>query len=174
MIRTSVSESLTFLRENRLSTILSRVRAREVPWLIQFCVYAACGVLSTLFFIAQVVLLSKYFIPAFDGMKIDGEVLTPGLRAKNLLINNSIAFVSTNLFTYAINVLFVFKRGRHHVVAEFLYFTGVSLAAFALSQIAGPLLVSEVNLPTWAAIFTNTIASMMINFAARKFFVFQS
>lgn len=174
MFRTSVSESINFLRENRLSTVLSRIRAREVPWLIQFCVYAACGVLSTLFFVAQVVLLSKYFIPAFDGMEIDGKVLTPELRARNLLINNSIAFVSTNLFTYAINVLFVFKRGRHHLVVEFFYFTGVSLASFALSQIAGPLLVSELNLPTWAAISTNTIASMLINFAARKFFVFQS
>lgn len=174
IMRSSVSEAFTFFRDNRLSTIWSRIRAREVPWLIQFGVYGFCGALSTVVFVGQVILLSKYVIPAFDGMIVDGAPITQDLRAKNLLINNSIAFFVTNLFTYVVNVLLVFKRGRHHPFAEFFYFTLVNLVSFGISQVAGPWLIHQFNIPTWAAILTNAVASALINYAARKFFVFKN
>ena len=173
IMRSSVSEALTFFRENRLPAIWSRIRAREVPWLIQFGVYGFCGLLSTVVFVGQVILLSKYVIPAFDGMIVDGAPITQDLRAKNLLINNTIAFFVTNLFTYVVNVLLVFKRGRHHPFAEFFYFTMVNLVSFGISQVAGPWLIHQWNIPTWAAILTNAVASALINYAARKFFVFK-
>ena len=101
------------------------------------------------------------------------RLITQELRARNLFLNNSIAFVSTNLFTYFVNVRRVFKRGRHGVFTEFLFFTAVNLASFLLSQVAGPLLVREWNLPTSVAIATHAVAALLINFASRKFLIFQ-
>lgn len=173
MIRTSLIEALDFLRSHPLREILNRIGRREVPWLVQFSVYAACGVVSALLFVTQVVLLSRWFLPAFEGMEVDGQAITQELRARNLFLNNSIAFVSTNLFTYFVNVRLVFKQGRHGVLTEFLFFTAVNLASFLLSQVAGPLLVREWNLPTSVAIATNAVAALLINFASRKFLIFQ-
>ena len=169
----ALSDSLDFLRKNDFKTILARIRERNVPGLIQFAVYSMCGGLATVVFLGTVVILSKKFIPAYEGMIVNGEVISDSLRAKNLLINNTIAFFLANIVAYVTNILFVFKGGRHHPVLEFLYFTLVSGVAFAISQIAGPWLVKEFGVPTNVAILTNLVTSMLLNFAGRKFFVFK-
>ena len=43
-----------------------------------------------------------------------------------------------------------------------------------ISQFAGPWLVHQYGLPTWVAIITNIGASILLNFAIRKFFVFKA
>ena len=67
----------------------------------------------------------------------------------------------------------VFKRGRHHPWMEFFYFTLVNFVCFAISQIAGPWLVKHFGIATNIAIFTNAVVAALINFVARKFFVFK-
>lgn len=169
----SVVETLTFLRENSWKEIFSRIRKRELPWLMQFGIYAFCGGLATVVSVAQVVFLSKYIIPAYEGMIVDGVLMTDELRAHNLLINNSIAFLTTNVFVYFMNVLLVFKRGRHGPWTEFFYFTLVNAFSFAISQIAGPWLIHQFGIPTNVAIFTNAFVAALVNFVARKFFIFK-
>jgi len=68
----SISEALLFLRHNRINIIFGRIRAREVPWIIQFGVYGFCGLMATLVYVGQVIILSKYVLPAFEGMTVDG------------------------------------------------------------------------------------------------------
>jgi putative flippase GtrA len=173
-MKSSISDAIDFLRTNDLKTILSRIRERRVPIVIQIGVYGMCGGLATVVFLAIVVTLSKTAIPAYEGMIVDGQPITDGIRAKNLLINNTIGFLIANVVAYVTNILFVFQGGRHHPVMEFFYFTLISTIGFAISQVAGPWLVNQFGVPTNVAILTNTIASMMINFVCRKFFVFKA
>lgn len=169
----AITESLDFLRKNDFKTILTRIRERNVPGLIQFGVYSMCGGLATVVFLGTVIILSKTLIPAYEGMIVDGKAITDDLRATNLFINNCIAFFLANIVAYVTNIMFVFKPGRHHPVMEFLYFTLVSGVAFGISQIAGPWLIHKFGVPTNVAILTNLVTSMLLNFAGRKFFVFK-
>lgn len=168
-----IADSLAFLRGNDVKTILSRIRQRQVPPLIQFAVYGMCGGLSTFIYLAISVALSCTLIPAMDGMIVDGAVITDALRAKNLLINNCIAFAIANVVAYVTNILFVFHTGRHHPVLEFVYFTSVSFLSFGISQIAGPWLVSHFGVSTKFALLSNVVASALLNFVFRKYFVFK-
>lgn len=169
----AISETLAFLRQNNLRTILARIRERNVPALMQFVVYGICGGLATVVFLGTVITLSMTIVPAYEGMTVNGQPITDALRAKDLLINNTIGFLIANVVAYVTNILFVFKTGRHHPVMEFLYFTMVSGVSFAISQVAGPWLVSRFGVATNVAILTNLVTSMMLNFVARKFFVFK-
>jgi putative flippase GtrA len=192
----AISESIAFLRKNDLKTILARIRSRDVPPLIQFALYGMCGGLATVTFIGTVVYLSMTLVPAYEGRKVAAQALlhargfsilwpapeandssaieiTNQIRSLNLLFNNCIAFLLANVVAYVSNILIVFKTGRHHPVMEFLYFTLVSGVAFGISQVAGPWLVNQFGVSTNVAILTNLVASMLLNFAGRKFFVFQ-
>ncbi len=168
-----ISELFTFFFRQHPSEIWTRVRERDVPWIVQLALYGFCGVLAMVVAVTQVVILSKTIIPAYEGMIVNGQMMTDALRAKNLFINNTIAFFTTNVLVYLLNVTFVFKRGRHHPSLEFFYFTLINGLSFILSQIAGPWLVHQFGVPTNIAIFTNTVFAVTINFLARKFFVFR-
>lgn len=198
-MRRQTVEALEFFFKQSPATIWRRLRAREMPWMVQLMVYGLCGVLATVVSVGQVVILSKTLIPAYEGMLIEpssaiirfissllpghaelvveaeknGFVLSDTLRAKHLLVNNTIAFVTTNVFVYWMNVMFVFKRGRHNPWVEFLWFTVINGVSFGLSQIAGPWLVHRFGITTNLAILTNTLFAVAINFVARKFFVFK-
>jgi putative flippase GtrA len=169
----AIRDYFDFLWLNSPKEMWRRIRTQDVPWLIQLSVYGFCGVLATVMSVGIVILLGLYVIPAFDDMIVDGAPITDKLRSRNLLINNTIAFFPTNVFVFYINVLLVFKRGRHHPWMEFLFFTLINFGGFALSQIAGPWLVRQFGIATSIAIFTNAIFAALINFVARKFFVFK-
>ena len=193
----ALSESIAFFRENDLKTILARIRARDVPGLVQFGLYSLCGGFATATFLVVVVALSKTVIPAYSDMKVATDPLVhflgyslfwpapssgafiildhdhDNIRALNLFVNNCIGFSLANVVGYISNILIVFKTGKHHPVMEFIYFTVVSGTAFLISQIAGPWLVKEWGVPTNIAILTNLLTAMMLNFAGRKFFVFK-
>jgi len=168
-----VSQLLAFFFKQSPTAIWRRIRGQDMPWIVQLAVYGFCGVLATVVAVIQIVILSKTIIPAYEGMVVDGVTMTDDLRAQNLLINNSIAFLTTNVFAYFLNVMLVFKRGRHHPWMEFIYFTLINGISFTLSQLAGPWLVHQFGVPTNLAILTNTVFAALINFVARKFFVFK-
>jgi len=170
----AITEAFQFVVGNDFRTILARIRARNVPPLIQFGVYGLCGGLATVVFVGLTVYLSYHVFPAMDRMIVDGAPITDQLRARNLLINNTIAFAVANVVAYGTNILFVFQTGRHHPVMEFLYFTAGSTLSFLISQFAGPWLVHAYGLPTAVAIMTNIAASVFLNFAIRKLFVFKN
>jgi putative flippase GtrA len=168
-----VSRLLAFFFKQSPSVVWRRIRERDMPWIVQLAVYGFCGVLATVVAVTQIVILSKTVIPAYEGMMVDGAAISDDLRAKNLLINNTISFLTTNVFVYFMNVMLVFKRGRHHPWMEFLYFTVINGLSFGLSQVAGPWLVHQFGVGTNVAIATNTVFAALINFVARKFFVFK-
>jgi hypothetical protein len=189
-----IGEVWNFFLKQSWGEIWRRLRAREVPWTVQLVVYGMCGVLATVVAVGQVVLLSRFVLPAYEGMVIDagngliaflsrvipghaglvedGAVISDTLRAKHLLVNNTVAFLTTNVLVYFVNVALVFKRGRHSPWVEFFWFTAINLISFVLSQIAGPWLVHQFGVATNVAILTNAVFAAAINFVARKFFVF--
>ncbi|MBL9151953.1 MAG: GtrA family protein [Verrucomicrobiales bacterium] len=168
-----VTEWFAFFFRQSPATSWRRVRDRDMPWVVQLTIYGVCGALATVIAVAQVVALSKTLIPAYEGMLVDGAPITDALRARNLLINNTIAFFTTNVAVYFMNVLLVFQRGRHHPWLEFFFFTLINGISFILSQVAGPWLVHQFGVATNVAILTNAVFSALINFVARKFFVFK-
>ncbi|TLD70839.1 GtrA family protein [Phragmitibacter flavus] len=172
-MKQDIIDALIFYFRTPPKEMLRRIKERDLPWIVQLGVYGFCGILATVVSVGIIVLLSTTVIPAYEGMIVNGEPLTKELRAKNLLINNGISFFITNFFVYYMNVMLVFKRGRHSPWMEFLYFTLINLIAFVISQVAGPELVRRFDIPTNIAIFSNTVAAALINFVARKFFVFK-
>lgn len=170
----AIQEALDFIKHNDWGTIVQRLREHNVPGLIQFAVYGLFGTLSTVIYMGTSLFLSYKVIPAMGGMIVNGAPITDSLRARNALINNCIAFLVANVFAYITNVMFVFKPGLHGPVMEFLLFTAGSGSSFLLSQFAGPYLIKRFGLPTQVALITNVIASMLMNFAIRKFIVFKS
>ena len=72
MIR-AITEAFQFIVGNDLRTILVRIRARNVPPLIQFAAYSLCGGLATIVFVGLTVYLSYHVFPAMDGMTVAGE-----------------------------------------------------------------------------------------------------
>jgi putative flippase GtrA len=170
----AIQEALDFVHNNDWSTIVQRLREHNVPGLIQFAVYGIFGTLSTVIYMATSLFLSYKVIPAMGGMIVNGAPITDSRRARNALINNCIAFLVANAFAYTTNIMFVFKPGLHGPVMQFLLFTAGSGTSFLLSQFAGPYLIKRFGLPTQVALVTNVIASMLMNFAIRKFIVFKS
>ena len=170
----AIQEALDFIKTNDWPTILQHVRAHDVPGLIQFAIYGMCGGLATVIYIATSLFLSYKVIPAIGGMIVNGAPITNSHRARNALINNFIAFMLANVFAYVTNVMFVFKPGLHGPVMQFLLFTAGSGASFGISQFAGPYLIKRFGLPTQVALATNVVASMLLNFAIRKFIVFKT
>lgn len=168
-----VSELFAFFFKQSPSVIWRRIRSQDMPWIVQLAVYGFCGVVTTIFGLAIVWQLSTTIIPAQQGMIVNGEVISDSLRAKNLLINNSIAFMPTNLCAYFLNVMLVFQRGRHHPWVEFFHFTLINLVSFTLSQVAGPWIVHAFGVTLEIAMLSNAVFAALINFLARKFFVFK-
>jgi putative flippase GtrA len=172
-LMSAIQEALDFIRTNDWPAILQQIRAHNVPGLVQFAIYGICGGLATFVYVGTSLFLSYKVIPAMGGMMVNGAPITHSHRARNALINNSIAFMVANVVAYVTNVMFVFKPGFHGPVMEFLLFTAGSGASFGISQLAGPYLIKRFGLPTQVALATNVVASMLLNFVIRKFIVFR-
>ena len=163
-IKKSVVDAWQFYRANGVVTSL---HSKEAPWLIQFGKYGICGVLATVLHNAVVAVLSIWVIPALDSQGLEDAV-----RARNLVINNLIAFVFSTTFVYFANLLIVFERGRHHPVREFFYFTMVNFIAM-VPALGITYFAASTGSRTPIAQLLFIITSVIVNFLARKFFVFR-
>lgn len=130
-----------------------------------------CGASATLVQLIIVFALSYTIIPAMDGMMVNGQPITKGTRAFNLVINNLIAFPFSNLVAYLLNALWVFTPGRHSKLKEFAMFTGISLFSLLIG-LSITLLIEWYNWPTGLAQIGIVITSAMVNYVCRKFLIF--
>ena len=85
---------------------------------------------------------------------------------------NGVAFVISNLVGYIINIYWVFVPGRHHWIVEIGLFYLVSGFAIVIGTGLMGLLIRRFGLLTTYAFGSNLFAALMINYAARKFFIF--
>ena len=164
-------------------TILDQFKGREATPLIQFIKYGIAGGMATAACIATFYMMSFFVLDALSAddavvellrkfIAIDVMPVADGIRARNAAINNSVAFVISNMVAYLINIAWVFKPGRHHWLVEVGLFYLVSGVAFALGTGLQTWLIAQFGLQTTLAFGANLVTALLINYAMRKFVIF--
>jgi len=88
------------------------------------------------------------------------------------MIGNAAAFMVSNLVAYLINIYWVFVPGRYHWIVEICLFYVVSGVAIAVGTAMMGFLIRRFGMLTTYAFGSNLLAALMINYAMRKFFIF--
>lgn len=148
--------------------------------LIQFIKYGIAGVLATLVHITLFYWMALNLLPALNQHDVIASLLhlsvpevSHGIRARNSMIDNTVAFLFSNLTAYVINIVWVFERGRHHPVLEFLFFYGVSGVSIIIGSSLMGFLIHSFGMTTTSAFMANIVVSLMINFFLRKHVIFK-
>ncbi len=159
---------IRFLRENDLRAIVAALNRRDVHPVIQFMKYGICGVTALIVQAVVYFALSRWGLPALESNAPDRSV-----RADHALINTAIAFVFSNATAYLLNARWVFTPGRHSRVTEFLVFTLVNAPGAIGGAAVHDWLIRSLGWPPLAAFAGFVLPNVLINFACRKFFIFQ-
>jgi len=148
--------------------------------LVQFIKYGIAGVLSTLVHITLFYWMALTLFPALSQddriayhLHLVISEVSQGIRARNAMIDNTVAFLFSNLTAYVINILWVFERGRHHPVMEFLFFYAVSGISIVIGSSLMGYLIHSFGMTTTSAFSANIVVSLMINFFLRKHVIFK-
>ncbi|MEI6563936.1 MAG: GtrA family protein [bacterium] len=147
---------------------------------IQFVKYGISGGFSTLVHICLFYFMATRILPALNAHDVIASLLhltvpevSQGIRARNSMIDNTVAFLFSNLTAYIINITWVFSPGRHHPILEFLFFFGVSGIAILIGSTIMGLLIHTYGTTTTSAFMANILVSLMINFFIRKHIIFK-
>ena len=152
----------------------------ENETLVQFIKYALAGGVATVTHICIFHIIGWKFFPCLQKkdhavrlFRLKIEQIDNARRARNSMITNIIAFLGANMVAYILNILWVFERGRHHIVLEIFFFYLVSGISVAIGTVLMGVLIKRFGLLTTYAFIANIITAVMINYAVRKFFIFQ-
>jgi putative flippase GtrA len=85
---------------------------------------------------------------------------------------NGAAFIISNFVAYVLNIYWVFVPGRHHWMVEIGLFYLVSGVAIAIGTAVMGFLIRRFGMLTTYAFASNLFAAVMINYAMRKFVIF--
>ncbi len=160
--------------------------SHDAPPLIQFVKYGLAGVLAMGTDLLVFTLANLFLFPIGDA----GHSGTPPLtefstlwgwlseimadpRVINYLKCNLLAFFFANAVAYVLNVKWVFRPGRHRRHLEITLFLVVSVVSFVLGSALGAYLVGRFGLNEYLAKGGNIVASVLINYVCRKFWVFR-
>ncbi|MCC7299487.1 MAG: GtrA family protein [Verrucomicrobia bacterium] len=150
--------------------------------LVQFIKYGMCGGAATVVDVAGFFLLAWLLFPALTasdpvagllskfGLSI--QAVSESIRLRNYWIDKGICFLFSNFTAYILNVLFVFKAGKHKRHHELMLFYAVSLISFLIGTTTGDLLIRFGGLDTTYSYIAAVISALLINYAGRKFFIF--
>jgi len=148
--------------------------------LIQFLKYGIAGGLATTVHIGLFYWMAMRWLPALNEHDVIASLLhlsvpevSHSIRARNSMIDNTVAFLFSNLTAYIINIVWVFERGRHHPALEFLFFYAVSGVSILIGSVLMGALIHSFGMTTTAAFFANVFVSLMINFFLRKHVIFK-
>lgn len=160
--------------------ILKQFLQREAHPFIQFIKYGIAGCIATAVDVLVFYTLSWKVIPALRPddpvvqlLGLSVTAIDEVVRSQHYIINRAITFLFSNLTAYLVNVAWVFKPGRHKWWLEFTLFYVVSIVSFAIGTFVGWLIIRAFGLSTTVAYLANMIASLMINYVCRKYFVFK-
>lgn len=147
--------------------------------LLQFIKYAIGGCVATATHIIIFHLLAwkifyalqadDWFVRVFN---LPIEELDDATRARNSMLGNGAAFLVSNLVAYLINIYWVFVPGRYHWIIEIVLFYLVSGIAIAIGTSIMGVLIRRFGLLTTYAFGSNLLSALLINYAMRKFFIF--
>jgi putative flippase GtrA len=160
--------------------ILMQFRGRNHGPLVQFIKYGIAGAVATVVHVFLFFLMASLVFPALTHGDLLAKLLhlpvtdvADGLRARNSVIDNVVAFLFSNLTAYLINIRWVFEPGRHHRVLEVAFFYLVSGVSVLVGSTLMGFLIHHYGLTTTVAFLANVVASLMINFVLRKYMIFK-
>jgi putative flippase GtrA len=150
--------------------------------LVQFIKYGLCGGAATVVDVTVFFLLAWLVFPALTSsdpftkllnfLNLDIRIVSESIRLRNYWIDKAVCFIFSNFAAYILNVLFVFKAGKHKRHHELMLFYAVSTISFIFGTTAGDLLIRFGGLDTTYSYVTAMISALLINYAGRKFFIF--
>jgi len=153
---------------------------RDAGPLVQFIKYGIAGGIATSVDIFMFYLLAWKVIPALrtddpvvTRLKLSVKPVTEEQRSSRFIIITAIAFIFSNFTAYILNILWVFEPGRHSWWIELLLFYAVSGISIILGTSIGWVMIKWFHLSTTASYVSKMIASLLINFVCRKFFIFK-
>jgi putative flippase GtrA len=159
--------------------IIDQLARGETGNLVQFIKYAISGGIATA---AHILVFHLAAWKMFFALQPDDwfarlfslpvEELDDAARSRNSMKSNGVAFVISNFVAYILNIYWVFVPGRHHWLVEIALFYLVSGIAIVLGTGLMGLLIRRFGMLTTHAFGSNLLAALMINYAARKFFIF--
>ena len=142
--------------------------------------YGVIGVLATVINIAVAELCAAYVWPCLGADDVFVKYLDfasssvgDAERAVLAVYCNLVGFFIANLVCWLLNRKFVFVPGRHHWFVEYVLFLAGSGFAILCGSVIIWSLVRFYGMQTTYSFGINVLASVMINFLARKFFVFK-
>ena len=161
---------------DRIKALLSH----DAHPIVQFIKYGMVGGMSTVVHMVCFFLCGWFLFPCITQddilvklLGLSAPEIAEGVRASRAAYSNGIAFLVSNTFCYFLNILFVFKSGKHHPVVEFLLFFGVSAISMVIGTGIQTLLIAKLAMQTTIAFGANIFSSLFINYTVRKFFIFQ-
>jgi putative flippase GtrA len=163
-----------------MNDLLQQFKQRDAGPLVQFIKYGISGGVATAVHICLFYLLAWKLMPALSGNDVVAGLLhmpvqevSDAIRSRNSMIDNFLAFLVSNLTAYILNILWVFKPGRHHPVVEIAMFYAVSgVSIFVGTSIMG-FLIRYYGMMTTVAFCANLVSALLINYAMRKFVIFK-
>lgn len=147
--------------------------------LLQFIKYGISGCVATaihitIFHLAawkvfHALQAEDWFVKVFN---LPIEKLDDATRSRNSMLSNATAFLVSNLAAYLINIYWVFVPGRYPWPVEVALFYLVSGVAIVIGTSIMGVLIRRFGMLTTYAFGSNLFAALMINYAMRKFFIF--
>ena len=186
-----------------MQNLWAQFTRREASPLIQFVKYAICGVAATIVHVIVFFLLSWLIIPALNAEDVFVKLcnlscapISDALRARNAMINNALAFIFSNLTAYLLDIVWVFKSGRHyppvdlflgklglmqratlracaHRAVEVALFYAVAGMAIMIGTFLMGIMINQWHFTTTVAFGSQCVIAVLINFAMRKFMIFK-
>jgi len=146
---------------------------------VQFLKYSLCGGFAFAVDMVVFFLVAWFLFPALTEddvlvrlLNLQVELVPEGIRTLNFILGNSMAFMASNLTVYILNILFVFKSGKYNRWKEVGLFYLVSGISVGIGVLVGVVLIEGFGLSTTYSYVAKAISTMLINYAARKFFIF--
>ena len=163
-----------------LGNFLKQFKGHQHGPLVQFIKYGIAGAIATVVHVSLFFLLAWKVFPALTVsdpiagfLDITPSPITDSQRAFHAALNNFIAFLVSNFVVYTINIKWVFEPGRHSRWKEISMFYLVSGGSVAIGILIQSILIDFYGLDTTYAFGINIVVCLLINYAARKFFIFK-
>jgi len=162
-----------------LVSLLNKILLEKSHSGLQFLKYVMCGSVALTADMITFFLVAWLLFPALTEndlfvrlFHMQVEIIPENVRTINFCIGSAMAFMVSNLTAYLLNVLFVFKTGKHSRWKEVGLFYLVSAISVGIGTGAGVVLIQEFGMSTSVSYLAKVISTTLINFAARKYIIF--
>ena len=164
----------------KLVAFIQHVLSHDAGPFWQFVKYGTVGVMSTCVQVGVFYLLAttcmKCLTPndwAVKLLNFPATTISDAARTWRFALATGIGFVIANIFCWLMNRWFVFKPGKFKWYIEFIMFFGAATLATLIALGLSSALIHFAGLMTTAAVFIEIVASFLINYFTRKFFIFR-